>query len=415
MNGYWDFRAVGVIHGRTYTDTETSIMVDNTAPVPALSVPAGPLTGTVNVTADAPDAHSGTASVKFEYRRSGVSTWTTCTTDFGAPFACSLNTTSLTDGNYEFRATATDNVGNSAVTGTTTRIIKNNSIDLVNNDAAVRGTVLMNATWNGPGTPTVYFQGSENANGPWDPICTDGSLPYACSIDTTYLDSQRWYVRVMTNSNDLVYDEVVTTIVDNETPDVTLTVPPAPLRGTISLTAAADDTDSNPGDESSGVANVRFEYRKGGPGNPWLTCGTDNSAPYACSLDTTSLTTGNHEFRAIATDNAGNSTTTNMTPREVNNSPTATITAPTGGPGTTYSLGSTITVSADAWALNGVASVRFEYAVPGSPGTWYTICTDNLAPFTCGWNTAGRTAGNHAVRAFVTAVGGATGTSNMTP
>ena len=37
-----------------------------------LTVPAAPLSGTVNMTATATDANSGIASVRFEYRKVGV-------------------------------------------------------------------------------------------------------------------------------------------------------------------------------------------------------------------------------------------------------------------------------------------------------------------------------------------------------
>ena len=127
ITGYYDWRAVGLINGTTYYDYESHVLVDNTLPTVALTVPAAPLTGTVNLTATASDAHSGMASVRFEYRKSGVTTWTTCVLDTSSPYACSLNTTTLTDGTYEFRATATDRVGNAAVTATTTRTITNNA------------------------------------------------------------------------------------------------------------------------------------------------------------------------------------------------------------------------------------------------------------------------------------------------
>ena len=155
-----------------------------------------------------------------------------------------------------------------------------------------------------------------------------------CSWNTNAdsLDSQRWYVRATATVGSVTYESIRSTVVDNEDPDVALTVPAAPLYGTVPLTATADDTDSNVGDESSGIASVLFEYRRAGPAN-WVSCGTDNSTPYACSLDTTALTTGNYEFRATATDGAGNTTTTTMQPRQVDNSPKVTITAPS-GPGT---------------------------------------------------------------------------------
>ena len=176
--------------------------------------------------------------------------------DTVAPYSCSLNTTGLTDGTYEFRATSTDVVGNTAST-TTTRDVRNSSVDLAALPATVKDTVGPDRQLERRGTPTVRFQQSAaGATGPWTDICTDSSAPYTCSWNTTALDSQRWWVQATVSVNGIDYEEVQSTIVDNDDPNVTLTVPAAPLYGTISLTATAYDADPTPGDESSGMANV---------------------------------------------------------------------------------------------------------------------------------------------------------------
>src|SRR5215210_4202682 len=92
--------------------------------------------------------------------------------------------------------------------------------------------------------------------------------------------------------------------IDNTPPAITsFTVPAAPLSGSASLSAAASDTGG------SGVASVLFQYRLQGSAT-WLNaCPVDTSSPYSCSFDTTSVSDGTYEFRAVATDNAGNTTT----------------------------------------------------------------------------------------------------------
>jgi hypothetical protein len=417
ITGAYDWRAIGVVGGVTYYDIEAGVLVDNTLPNISLTPPASPMTGTVTLNATASDAHSGVASVRFEYRKVGVTAWTTCAVDTSAPYACSLNTASLSDGTYEFRATATDVAGNVRTTGVSQATVTNGSLTLAALPIAIRSTYTLSATWNGPGSASVTFERSPTGNGSWTTICSTvvANKTATCNWDPTLnnLDSKRYYVRASATVSGKAYAHVRTTVVDKIAPTLTLTVPAAPLHGTVQLTANADDTDPDAGDESAGVADVKFEYRKGGPANPWITCGTDSSAPYACTLDTTSLAAGNYEFRATATDNAGNSTTSNMTPREVDNNPSATITSPTGGPGTTYQPGASITVSADAWALDGVTSVRFEYdSTPGPGETWATICTDFSAPYSCPWNLT--TAGDLDLRAVVTSASGGTGTSKNT-
>ena len=141
VSGYWDWRVIGTTNGNTYYDFETHIMVDNTVPTVSLTVPAAPLVGTAALTATASDAHSGMASVTFEYRRSGVTAWSECGVDTSSPYACSLDTTTVSDGTFEFRARAADLVGNTTTTATTTRTVTNGSVDLATVSATVRGTV----------------------------------------------------------------------------------------------------------------------------------------------------------------------------------------------------------------------------------------------------------------------------------
>jgi hypothetical protein len=64
------------------------------------------------------------------------------------------------------------------------------------------------------------------------------------------------------------------------------------------------------------VASVAFQYKPSASGT-WSTCGTDTMAPYSCVLDSNGLAAGGHDFRAVATDRAGNTTTTATVTRTV--------------------------------------------------------------------------------------------------
>src|SRR5437764_1339417 len=92
---------------------------------------------------------------------------------------------------------------------------------------------------------------------------------------------------------------------DFHPPVVTMNAPGANLSGTKSLTATAADTGG------SGVQNVKIQISPNGA-NTWTDVCTDSSNPYSCSLDTTTKTDGLYDFRAIATDNAGNQTTSTV-------------------------------------------------------------------------------------------------------
>jgi chitinase len=183
-----------------------------------------------------------------------------------------------------------------------------------------------------------------------------------------------------------------------------LTVPAAPLYGTISLTATADDDD--PGDESSGMASVAFEYRAIGA-STWTSCGVDTTSAYSCSLDTRSLANGTYQFRATATDVAGNSISTSSQSRAVDNTPWATLTAPTAG--TNVLQGTTVAVAANGYAPTGIASMTLEYDASTAGTTWVaTTCTDNTAPYTCNWNTLNVPSGTTTLRMAMLRTGGGT-------
>ena len=116
------------------------------------------------------------------------------------------------------------------------------------------------------------------------------------------------------------------------------------------ITAVADDADS-------GVDTVTFEYKLSTAAT-WTTCGVDTDAPYSCHLVTSSWPNGSYSFRSTATDLAGNTTTTATVTRTVDNTaPSVSISAPSAG--AVITTGST-TVTADAFAVAGVTSVRIE-------------------------------------------------------
>ena len=90
--------------GLSYTSALRTIVVDN-PPVPTLADPGANIAGTVTLQASSqPD----TAQVVFERSLAGQGTWTQISIDTTAPFTADFDTTGVLDGNYEFRAVATD-------------------------------------------------------------------------------------------------------------------------------------------------------------------------------------------------------------------------------------------------------------------------------------------------------------------
>ncbi len=218
--GSVDVRAIAVLGGTTYTDV-TTYEVDNVAPVVALSVPTGTLRGTVDLTATASDVDTAVDTVLFEYRRVGTTTWTSCGLANSEPYDCSLATGGLANGSYEFRATATDVVGNTTVTATQTRTVDNTvastSITSPLPGATVRGTVTVTAdAVSSLGVTSVRIE-SRLVGGTFATICTDTTAPYSCSWNTSGTLSGQFELRsVLTQTGGAtVTSATVTVTVDN--------------------------------------------------------------------------------------------------------------------------------------------------------------------------------------------------------
>lgn len=185
--GTYDLRALAVA-GATYYDYVYGVSVDNVAPTVSLTVPSGTLAGTVVLSASADDADSGMATVSFQYRQVGDATWQVCGVSSAAAYRCSLNTTAIANGNYEFRAIATDNATNTAISAIQTRAVDNTtasvSITSPAAGAVVSGTVTVTADANSnQGVASVRIE-VRPSGGVWAALCTDTSAPYSCSWPT---------------------------------------------------------------------------------------------------------------------------------------------------------------------------------------------------------------------------------------
>jgi hypothetical protein len=111
----------------------------------------------------------------------------------------------------------------------------------------------------------------------------------------------------------------VTFDVDVTAPTITLTSPGATVFGTVTLNATVS---------GSGATNVVFGATPAG-GATWTSLGTDTTAPWSVSYDTTKLPDGVYDLRATVTDNLGNSSSDvvsgvrvdNTAPQVVSSSP----------------------------------------------------------------------------------------------
>ncbi len=378
---------------------------------PAVTVfsPGAVVSGTVQVTATSTDSASAITGVRIERSPAGSTTWTPLCTDNTSPYACPFDTTQVADGDYQLRAIATDAAGFSATSqAVTTRVANAANVVLSDIAAAVRGTVSLSATVTGAGNRTVSnaFQFRVVGATGWTTVSGCGTVTGTtptCSWNTTGLTDE-YDVRVVstvgTGTPTVVTDQQSGVVVDNIAPSVSVAAP-SPMSGTVQVTATAVD-------EDSGVAKVDVSYRLVGT-TPFLALCTVSTDPYRCSLDTTKLNNGgSYELRAVATDAAGNTTTSALITRQVvNGLASVTITSPLTGD----QVRGTITITTDTSVATGltVTEVVVEGRLAG--GTYAPICTDGSAPYTCPWATAGLTSGSWELRAVMTYSGGLTATS----
>ena len=204
-------------------------------------------------------------------------------------------------------------------------------------------------------------------------------------------------VRSTDASNDTATSADVTfaTAGDTTAPTVAITSPGAgaTLSGIAAVSANASD--------NIGVASVQFKVDNANTG------AAVTAAPYNYSLNTNSLSNGNHIITAVASDAAGNQSTSAGVAVKVNNTnpdttpPTVSLTAPANG----ATVKGTITVSANAADNVAVASVQFK--LDGAN----LGAADTTAPYTFSWDTTNSSNGAHTLTATATDTSGNTATS----
>ena len=399
-DGLYDVRAVTTDNAGNTTNSSpvTNRRVDNTAPTVSMTNPGSPIGGTKTFDGTASDGGSGVASVTFQASPTGANTWSDLCSDSTSPYSCSYDTSGLSDGQYDFRAIAADNAGNSATSTVYSGAFVDNTaptVSMTDPGAYLAGTKQLDATASdaGSGIANVKIQRSPAGAGTWTDVCTDSSSPYSCSFNTTGVSDGLYDFRAIAtdNATKTTTSTVVTNRrVDNTAPTAGITDPGSPLHQSVNVTLSGTDG-------GSGVASVKLQSSPAGL-NTWTDACSDTTSPYACSWDTTVLSDGLYDLRAVTTDNAGNTTNSStVTNRRVDNTaPTAGLTDP-GSP-----LRGTVTLNATGTdGGSGVLNVQIQRAPTGT-STWATICTDATSPYSCSWNTTGVTDGGYDLRAAST-------------
>ena len=361
----------------------------------SLADPGTPIQGTAALTATA-SSERGIADVKFQRSPAGAGTWTTICTAAAAPYTCSFDSTAVGDGSYDLRALATDGAGYTRTSTVASRAVDNvgPTVSLSDPGAYLQGTVGLQMTASdtvGLASSAIQYRRDRRRR-------VDDAVqrrPVPAHLPAQHDDARRRQLRPARHRDrhrrPHRQQRAITRTVDNTAPTTSLTDPGTPLRGTVTLTAAAGDG------SGTGVASVAIQYRTS-PSGTWTTVCTKAASPYTCSLNTTMLTDGLYDLRSVATDGTGLVTnSTVISARRVDNTaPTSVVT----NPGTP--LRGTVTVAGTATdAGSGVAGWALQYKL-SSGGGWTTICTDASSPYSCAWDTTGVADGLYDLQAVTT-------------
>lgn len=208
--------------GRTVaTSPVVTVTVDNIAPTVTLTDPGSPLKGVRPVTVTANDAHSGVARVVVQAAPAGTSAWRDLCTATQSPWGCSVDTTSLTDGYWSFRAVATDAAGHSTTSAVIGNRLVENTAPAVSVDVragALAGTVPVGATaTSAAGVTSVKLQVRRSGTTPWTDLCTDTVAPWSCDWNTLTVTNGTYELRAEMRDglNRTVVSSVATRTVTN--------------------------------------------------------------------------------------------------------------------------------------------------------------------------------------------------------
>ncbi len=166
-DGDYQLRAVITSdEGHTRTTAAVTTIIDNTAPTGAMSSSPSSISGSYEVQGHAEDSGSGVATWTLQLASAGSETWTEpCLAQtlavFGDIYGCTVDTSSMEDGEYKVRAVIVDNAGNTYTTPAVTLEVKNtppsSTADPAVSGVAIAGRTLSatTGTWSGP-APIIY-------------------------------------------------------------------------------------------------------------------------------------------------------------------------------------------------------------------------------------------------------------------
>ena len=360
--------------GNSTTSAPMTVNVDNHAPTPTVNNPGAAVSGTPTISAT---TDADTATVDFQYRLQGGSSWTSIGT-VGPPFSVGFNTTSLTDGTYELSAIATDQAGHTGTSPIVTVVVDNTkpsgSLTQPLAGQTIGGpsaALAASASDGGSGVASVQFEYAPTGTNSWTPIATVNSAPYQTSWDATGVPTANYDLRLVItdNAGNVKTTAPVTVHVDSTAPTVVLADPGTGIFGTVPLTA----TTSGPA-----AVSVTFQVSPTGA-NTWQTISVDNNSPWSAGFDTTTVPDGVYDIRALAVDGLGNQgTNVRAGVRIDNTAPSIVSSAPSDGAVTATASSIAFDTSEDV-TLSGVTLDNVATVAPTITGTHVSFATGALS------------------------------------
>ena len=337
-----NLRSTDVYGHEDESQNVADIVIDNRAPsVSVISPSEGNYSGELLFNASVTDTGTGVNSVEFGYVRVGSDAVKYIDGVEGPDgyWSSTLDTSTLTDGDYLMTVKAIDLYNNQNVL-TAIRIIIDNSVPELSLVAPVEGNysgeLLFNASSDGgvskvrlvefgyvksDGVGVVeWFNGSEGTAGYWN-----------ATLDTTELDDGSYDVSVRSTDfagNQKLAEDAVQIVVDNTMPEVSLVAPAeGHFRGDLMFNASTND-------DTSGVELVEFGYMKSGDVDfTWINGTEGEGGSWTAMLYTIEIDDGSYDVSVRSTDFAGNQKTSEEPVNVVidNSVPELSLVAPVAG------------------------------------------------------------------------------------
>src|SRR5262249_23546021 len=146
------------------------------------------------------------SQVRFQVSRADTRNWQTFATDRTVPYAATLDTSAIEDGDVELRVVGVDELGGLLYSPPLLRLVGDNTpptVTLRSPGSRLTGrvTVRANAVDNGSGIATVRFERAGAGTGTWVPFATARVAPFSVVFNTATVPNGRYDLRAVATDN----------------------------------------------------------------------------------------------------------------------------------------------------------------------------------------------------------------------